>query len=465
MTLAGRAALLALWLGGLALAGAASATPGETPVDAEACVRIALERSPRIGEAQARVQQWEARLAEVESLYGPKLTALGFVAPTFTVHGTGATPRVSYDFSPGAWGPYARLQATLAWPIYSFGRAEAGADAARQRALVEVARVRETRNIIALEVRRLYAVHLYARSLLPTLELARTTVTQAFERAQTLFGEGTGKVTQVDLDRLHYGLLEVERLTRQAVDGADLSLQALRQAMDLPEDATLILAQTRLTPEDGRPLPPRAALLQLAAQQRPEWQQIDHGLQATEALAKAELRANAPILAVGGQFEAGWTPTRDDDPNPYHNDPYNIVAGGLAVGFLWNFDPFAALAKAAAARAMTREVQAQARFAATGIPLQVRKAFAEYQRQRDMTPLAAEQVKAGQRWLTFAAAAYGTGTGEARDILEGLLTFLSAKRNYYEGLRDLRVARAELLFAVGCDVEQAWPLASAPTAP
>lgn len=461
MTTRGRALLPAVWLC-LCASTSVRAAPATAALDAEACVRLALEHSPRVGEAQARVEQWQARLAEVESLYRPKLNALGFVAPTFAVHGTGANKLVHYDFSPSAWGPYARLQATLAWPVYSFGRAEAGSDAAKHRALVEVARVRETRNIIALEVRRLYALHLYARSLLPTLELARTTVAQAYERAQTLFGEGSGKVTQVDLDRLYYGQLEVDRLTRQAVDGADLALQALHQAMGLQADVPLILAQGRLSVEEDETLPPREALLRVAAQKRPEWQQIDHGRQATEALAKAELRANAPILAVGGQLELGWTPNRDDDPNPYHSDPYNIVAGGLAVGFFWNLDPFATMARASAARAMTREVEAQARFAASGIPLQVRKALLDYQRQRDMAPLGAEQVKAGQRWLTFAAAAYGTGTGEARDILEGLLTFLQAKRAYYETLRDIRIARAEVLFAVGCDVDPGPALAAPP---
>ncbi len=425
-----------------------------TPLDAEGCVRWALSHSPKVAEAQARVRQWEARLAEVESTYWPKLNALGFVAPTFAVKGTGAEPRVSYDFAPKAWGPYARLQATLAWPIYSFGRVEAGETAAKQRALVESARVREARNILALEIRRLYAIHLYARSLVPTLEFARTTVGDALNRAQELYAEGTGKVTQVDLDRLSYGQLEVARLHRLAQDGADLARQALKQALDMPDEMTLTLAQARLpNSDDIATLPPREALLQWAAQQRPEWQQIDHGLRATEALAKAELRANAPVLAVGGQLELGWTPNRDDDPNPYHYDPYNIIAGGIAVGFLWNFDPMAAMARSAAAKAMGQEVQAQARFAASGIPLQVRKSLADFNRQIELAQGTTAQVKAAQRWLTFAAAAYTTGTGEARDVMDGLVAFVQAKRTHYEGLRDVLVARAEVLFAVGCDID------------
>lgn len=432
----------------------------DVPLDAEACVRYALGRSPRVDEAQALVQQWQARLAEVESIYWPKLNAMGFVAPTFAVHGTGANTRVTNDYSPGAWGPYARLQATLAWPIYSFGRVESGAEAARQRALVEVARVRETRNILALEIRRLHTLHLYARSLLPSLQLARKTVGEAFDKAQTLFAEGTGKVTQVELDRLRYGQLEVERLALQVENGAELSLQALRQAMDMPDEATLTLALERLPSLDDVPgVPEPATLLRLASHMRPEWQQIDHGLQATEALAKAEARANAPIVAVAGQLELGWAPNRDDDPNPYHNDPYNIVAGGVGLGFLWNLDPMAAKARVEAAKATSAEIQAQARFAKTGIALQVRKAHQDFARQQATAKLTGEQIKAAQRWLAFAAANYTTGTGEARDVLDGLVAFLQAKRNHYEGLRDLVVARAEVLFAVGCDLDPGAALA------
>ena len=51
----------------------------------EQCVQIALENNARIEEAQAKVEEFEARLAEVQSIFYPKLWGLGFVAPMFSV--------------------------------------------------------------------------------------------------------------------------------------------------------------------------------------------------------------------------------------------------------------------------------------------------------------------------------------------------------------------------------------------
>lgn len=51
--------------------------------------------------------------------------------------------------------------------------------------------------------------------------------------------------------------------------------------------------------------------------------------------------------------------------------------------------------------------------------------------------------------MTFSANAYQAGTGEARDVLEGLVALLGAKRTYYQHLRGYHDARADLARATG----------------
>ena len=106
------------------------------------------------------------RLAEVESVFYPKLFGMGYVAPMFRVRGSPNAPDVERDY--GEWGPYLHLEATLAQPLYTFGRAAAGENAARERIAVEQARARQVRNAVALEARKMYFMHLYARSLIPS---------------------------------------------------------------------------------------------------------------------------------------------------------------------------------------------------------------------------------------------------------------------------------------------------------
>lgn len=427
-----------------------SAPDLSAPLDLEACVAVALRSHPHIARDAARIEHFRARLAEVEAIYTPKINALGFLAPTFTVRGSALEPNVRRDFSPDAWGPYAHLEAVLAMPIYTFGRVEHAEEAARSRMELEQARLRETRNVVAREVRRMHAEYLYAQSLLPVLRKGEQQLEQALEQGRARYDEGTGEISQVDLMKLEYGYAKIRRFTRVAEDGAALSLGALKHTMGLPESAPLTLTESRLSRPEDEP-PTLAALLQAAAESRPEWAQLAAGQQAALSLAAAERLANAPAVFLGGNLNADWAPTRDDSPNPYHNDPFNRITGGVAVGLQWSFDPFTAAAKGAAAEAQATEVEALKRFARTGIPLQVRQAHQEARRALDFIEISQGAVKSTKRWMLSGANAYRTGVGPARDMLEGLAAYLEARSSYYDALKHHRQALADLAFAVGQD--------------
>ena len=87
--------------------------------------------------------------------------------------------------------------------------------------------------------------------------------------------------------------------------------------------------------------------------------------------------------------------------------------------------------------------------AKTGLPLQVFKARQELLQHIALSGVAKKQVKHTRKWMTFSAAAHVAGTGEAKDVLEGVGAFLLAKKNYYDHLLGAWQARAALELAVG----------------
>ncbi len=90
------------------------------------------------------------------------------------------------------------------------------------------------------------------------------------------------------------------------------------------------------------------------------------------------------------------------------------------------------------------------RFASTGIPLQVRNAWVNLQQARALVGIADGSVRAVRMWVTFAASAYDTGTGEPRRLLlEGLGAMVESRRTMFESLRDYYLARAELIYVTG----------------
>lgn len=422
---------------------------GDTVLTIDDCVRIALESNARIFEAEGRVHEYASRLAEVQALFYPRIQGMAFLAPMYTVRGDIYHHETEWK-SISDWGPYAHLQATLSQPIYTFGRSEAAKLAASERAEVERARLRETQNVIAWETRKLYYTHLYARSLIPTLEQGHQYVGQALERAQELYDTGTGEVAQSDLSRLRFSIAQVERFTLVAKNGADIALVALKHTMGMAANANLRLADDHLQPlPDDAPTRELATYIAEAAANRPEWQQLAHGKSALHALSVAEIKANLPILAIAGQFNADWAPTRDNTTNPYWSDNYNRIVGGLALALAFDLNPWAAQAKQQTASAQYEQLDALERFASTGIPLQVQNAWTNLEQARAIVTIANNGIQATRKWVTFAANAYDTGTGEPRDLLEGLAALIESRRMMYDSLRDYYLARAELLYSTG----------------
>ena len=439
-------ALAVATLAALILPSAALAEPEAYSLDD--CIRVALGRNATIAEQQARHREYLARLRQVESVFYPKLTGMTYVAPTFTVRGSALTEDVERDFSGNAWGPYWHFEALLVQPLSTFGRATAGERAASERAAVEQARIREMRNRVVVEVKKFYFTHLMALSMMPTLDTVSGIVDTAREQAQALYEKKDGSVTKADLMKLEYAALEVEKGRVQAVRGAALALEALKHTMGLGHRDALRLAAGRL-PKPRKEKLELDRLIQESAQRRPEWAQLTHGKNAAIALEDAERLANAPVLFLAGMLRFDWAPTREDTNNPYHYDTYNDLMGGVAIGLKFDLDPALTVGKSKEARAIRERLEALGRFAQTGIPLQVRKAHDEILQYGEMVALSQKGVKATRKWMTFSALAYESGSGEAKDVLEGVAAYVMAKKDYYDALHRYHLARAELHFAVG----------------
>ncbi|MEO0811958.1 MAG: TolC family protein, partial [Myxococcota bacterium] len=345
--------------------------------------------------------------------------------------------------------PYANFEAVLTQVVYTFGRAAAGQRAAEYRIDVEKARVREARNLVAQEIRRLYYSYMFTASVQPALVQAREVLDKAIERAQDIYESATGEVSFADLSRLKFARIEVDKLEVLLRTAAHVLEAALKHTMGLPDVTEISFAETRLPRIENDEPPALEALVRRALDNRPEWKQLAAGQSGLLALEEAELKANLPVLGIAGQIEASWTPTRTNNTNPYLRDPYNEFSGGLALALLFDLDPERTLAKADAARAQHEGLVALERFATTGIPLQVKQARADLMRFQRVAELSQDGIKITRKWLTFAATGYETGASTARDLLEGLAAYLESKRAYYDGLRSYHIADAELRFALG----------------
>ncbi len=413
------------------------------------CIEIAIDKNASVEVANAKVDEYRARLLEVQSKYYPKLSVMSYLAPMFTVRGDATRP-VERDFSLGSWGPYTHLEAMFAMPIYTFGRLEAGENAAEERLKVEKAKLREAENQVKLEVTKFYYSYLYASTMLPHLKGAEKMGKEIYAKAEELYNEASGKVTKVDLMKLKYADAEIKKYILIAEEGIVLSMSALKHTMGLKDEEILVLDRKSIPkPKRKLVLDDIPALIDTAIENRPEWQQIRHGLNAVASLKESQQKANKPVIFVAGTFQADWAPTRENTTNPYQYDPYNQVFGGVAVGFKLDLDWKLNKAKLASINATQREVNGLQQLAVTGIPLQIKKSRSEVVRFHQQVKLSKKALKAANKWVVFSGAAYASGTGEVKDALEGIVASLTAKRDYYEGMLKYHIAKAELDYATG----------------
>jgi Outer membrane efflux protein len=417
------------------------------PLNADDCVRIALEHSARVQTARADVEVYRAQADQVEALLSVKFQAVTYLAPMYKAEG-GLGFDTPYHHDLGDWGPYAHADARIIKPLATFGRYTAGVTAARERVAVEEEHAREIADTVRSEVRRLYALRLYALSMRPNLQNGKEIVAKAITKAEEMYAADTGEVTLPDLMRLKYGAGEIDRYLRMADDGIALATLAIKQAIGLSLAEPIEFADERLVaPEDT--VPSLETLIESARENRPEVAQIAHGKRATAAWETAERRANLPVLFLAAAGQADWTPMRPSGYSAAYYNLYNDWFGGVAVGLKFDIDLAAARTKASEARAKGRWVEANEALAETGIPLQVTKARQDLVQNRDLARIADEEVRSTRKWMAFSAAAYTSGTGEAKDVLEGVGAYLLAKKAYYDHLLGAFQAKADLELAIG----------------
>lgn len=424
----------------------APAHTGERKWTMDDCVREALKESGQLIEAQGKVKEWEGKLLEVQSVFWPKLQGITYVAP---LYGLKPGPAGDYVTDWAKWGPYVKFQAILAQPIFTFGRAAAGEKAAANRTDVERARYQQARNFVALEVRRYYLLYLYAKSMMPALNQAKSILDEAEDSAKTSYAESSGNVTQVDLQKLRYGATELAKYQVQARMGSELALAALKHTMGWPQSRPLELVDEALPDLPSAKVPTLEELIATAMQKRPEVAQLKFGEAAAKAFAESEKLSVMPTAFVGAQLDLNWAPHWPAAPSAFSWDRFNSITPGIAVGLQFDLDPRKSWAKYQGAMGLVEQVEGLKKFAATGIPMEVRKGYDDTVQADELTKLSAGGSAAAKKWLVFAGTGYVAGTGEAKDLLEGLVAYLTARQSYFLNLQSAHFARANLQYVTG----------------
>lgn len=427
-----RRVLLSFFL--LAAAGAHAA-----PWSLDDAVATALKENPDARAARARAEAAEAMVQQAGAAWLPQLTLSSRYTQTNTpmvAFGSILNQRAftsALDFNQPGRIDNLNATGTLAYNLYSGGRATAGRTAARAGAEAAQLDLRTAQQQLATEVVRAALGLRKAREAVIAIEGGAKAYEAAVAVARARFD--AGQLLKSDLLSLEVQLAQTRETLSAARHGAALAARAFQFALGLPptDEPVELLADdpalARLSVPDTRDFSQRPELLGLAARVR-----------AAEAMVASARGGRRPTVNAFAsyQYDQGWQLDR-------HGDGW---LAGVAVD-LNVFDGGQTSGKIREARAQLTEVQELQRKAALGIGLEVEQARLAHADAAERLAVSTQAVAQAEESAALTRARFEKQAVLTADVIGAESRLLDARLRRMIATADERLALVELRRALG----------------
>ena len=414
------------------------------------CIRISLKSAPELGEAQADIEQTTSRLDEAKSYRYPQIEVMTLFGPAPRARREDIYPVITTDktfkFNEMTW--FSSADATIIQPLYTFGKISENMKAATHGIEVDRSRKDQRVNEIALKVKEYYFGLMLARELKEVVLEVQETLQKAKGKARKMLDTGTNGIEEIDLFKLEAFTGEVSKYLEEAKKGESLALAALKTRLGLPMTSQLEISNERLTLDDAL-IPEFETYLGNARSRRPEYRQISEGLKARSALVEAAKANYYPDIFLGGLFSWAYADDRDRIRNPYINDQFKHLNGGVALGLRWKLDFGITGARVAGEQAQYNRLLSTREYADANIPLQIKKHYLDLKEAENSAAATKSAYSNAKKWAVTAVANFDFGVGPAKEILEALQAYARMRAAYFQSIYNFKIARANLEYAAG----------------
>ena len=449
------AAAAGLLLSGLSLAPAAVSA---APLTLDQAVEKALASDPRIGETRHLV---DAARAVVEEALGSgdlslDVNAFLGLAPDydggFFTNGTNRCTTlpcsIRRDDSMDGVSPWASLQFKLIKPLYTFGKIENYAEAARGQVAVKEGDVRIRRADTRLEVMRAYNGYLAARDTRALLEDVLARASKAVTLVEGWLKSGNGRAKQSDLYALKTGKALLQKYLNQAKAVEAIALDGLKVLTDTPLSDGLEVADRHIAPVE-MPAASLAELQAVALERRPEVGQLEAGLRARRALVAARKAESKPNIYAGVVGSISASGDRDELDSPYVHDPFDHAGATPVIGINWRWESGVAPARVSKAQSELNALVEKASFARRGIPFEVAEQYHQASTLGDSVETLKDGSRSGRRWMLASYADFEAGLEEANKLADAFQGYVLAHTDYLSAINDYNMAVAKLVYTSG----------------
>jgi outer membrane protein TolC len=444
-----------LLLSGTVLCAAAlsASSAAARTLDRRGAVHAALAQNPQIAAARAEEAAVEAQGRQADSARWPIFSLTAGVGPSLTATLVPGTTAQSVEdqyrnFKLSDLSAVFGGNLTVIQPIYTFGKVAARQEAVQHGLHARQAQTRMQKADVAFEVARIYEGYLLARDAERFLDETIHWLDSTLQGTETKLAENAGSTTERDVYRLQTAVGLASMGLHQAQAGKAQAQAGLIAYLGLPVGEQISVAEDDLLPI-GRPPQDFPALVAMASERRPEIAALAAGQGALNALAKAESAGFAPDIFVLAFLSGAYTPGRDWIQSRFIVDPLNNFVPGALLGLRWQFQGKMADARAQEQAARADVLRNLGRWAADGIPAEIRRAYEDVLRASKDIDVGSVAVGKAKRWMVQAGADYSVGFLDIREVSDAVGAYVALRTAVMQSRFDYNVAMASLSKATG----------------
>ena len=425
-------------------------------------IRRAADQNPQVVSARAEIHRYEALQNQVYAARFPTIGVQIGVATSLQaelVNENGAESRRSsygdFSFDQLSAAFLGRILGTQ--PLYTFGKIDLRGDAADAGLKASRAQVRMTQADVAFEAAQIYEGLLYAQAVLLFLDDVEGIAEKTLEQTEDLLDEGAPDVSEQDILRVKsaQGLAALGRTEAEA--GISQATEGLRAYLGVGKGMVIHAADEYLEPISTTPTRVED-VIQLAMNNRPEFDALKSGILAFQKLSEAESAEYFPNIFIAGLVSAAYTPGREITQSRYVFDPLGHFVPAALIGAQWQLQWDMASQRAEEKNADAMKLMGLLKWAEQGIPAEVNQVYQEVVRARRDIAQLAETIPLTKQWVVRASANYGVGLGGSRDLADAVTNYVLLKTAELKAVYRLNVALAQLAKVTGTLVGGDSPL-------
>ncbi|EKD50402.1 MAG: outer membrane efflux protein [uncultured bacterium] len=417
----------------------ALAAPPQYRLNLSDCIEMAVRNNEEIKAQEYDVQAYIARKIEATKRYVPVVTIKYRMAPVPRDLNNPAVSFLSGDIS-----VFNSIKLEAGIPITTFGRievnkhlAEIGIDAAQLK-------TKQKTDEVILDIHKLYHGILLAREL---KVLANKGLDAIHEKIAEL--EKEENIDQLQILKLKAVYYEVEKRLDEAHKKETIALAMLKVRTGIGDDVDFDIKDKALT-TDYLAIEAYENLLQTSKAKRPEFQLLQHQVNAKNLQVKLEKKAYFPMLKFGGYFEYGNSPhiIGDEDDNTFNN-PFNYTRAAAGLELSNELDFRKIQANVEKAKAEHLKAIAEKRSNDRLLEVDLKNAYLDFIQKQKFLSRAEKEQRAAREIVFLTKSNLDIGLGEKKEYLDALQSYLVIQAAVLENIYNYNMAAATLKQKLG----------------